>query len=615
MTGVRSVALGDCDPAKGYTGPLINPPGITSGDKGCGFAYGDIMWNSSSYEQKNLVVNLDHPLTETADLHVDANFTRGDGAFRYAPSIGSFRFRPNADLLQAINDAAGSDFVADDNDFFVVAHRFVKHGNRDWLWDTGEFDASIALEGLITENLGYDASISAFQLDGSLEGNTFVHEGRAASEIFAGNYDLENPFSEAPDHSQAIERTSLREEQEFGSDYLGARFALEGPGFAIGGRDAAWTAGVELGTAKARDITVYRANDGEIYSVDDVLGSGGVSYSGKRNSAAAFAEMSLPVTGQLDLRAGARGDEYDDIGGMKSWRLGAEYRPIDLIRLRSSWSAGQRSPSMVHLYSFESQDHPYVECDPGTGSPPRSCSQINPRQVTRVTEGNDGLDPSDTDRLAIEAEVRSWPLVLGVEWYRLSRSGQPGQNSADWAMQNLFECMDGVRANCIDRTGGDITIYDSYANVVDDELAGVNVRFGWGFRTGWGTVGLRGAWRHVTDAELHIAGEEDRLAIPKNAARVGIRAQRGGLSATWTVNYRAGYENRTGSGEFESWVGHDVVVDWADPLGLQGARLTAGIFNVTDEGLSVNTANPSSVDGPTEADWGRTFFITANMQF
>ena len=234
FSGVRSVSLGDCD-KEGYTGPLIDPPGITaSGDKGCGYAYGDIMWNSASYGQESLVLNLDHALDENVDLHVDANFTRGDGAFRYAPSIGSFGFVPNAGLLQAINDAAGSDFVADDNDFFVVAHRFVQHGNRDWLWDSGEFDASVGVEGRITEDLGYDARISAYQLDGSLEGNTFVHEGRVASEIYAGNYDLEDPFSDAPEHLRAIENTRLREEQNFGTDFLGARFALEGSGFALG---------------------------------------------------------------------------------------------------------------------------------------------------------------------------------------------------------------------------------------------------------------------------------------------------------------------------------------------------------------------------------------------
>ena len=67
-------------------------------------------------------------------------------------------------------------------------------------------------------------------------------------------------------------------------------------------------------------------------------------------------------------------------------------------------------------------------------------------------------------------------------------------------------------------------------------------------------------------------------------------------------------------GSFDSWTGHDLVLDWAAPLGLEDARLTGGVFNITDASLSVNTANPGSVDGPTEAGWGRTFFLTLNVQ-
>ncbi|MCE2481853.1 MAG: TonB-dependent receptor plug domain-containing protein, partial [Alphaproteobacteria bacterium] len=52
---LRAVALGACDPAHGYTGPLSKPPGIDSGDKGCGFAYGDFWWDSASYDQRNAI--------------------------------------------------------------------------------------------------------------------------------------------------------------------------------------------------------------------------------------------------------------------------------------------------------------------------------------------------------------------------------------------------------------------------------------------------------------------------------------------------------------------------------------------------------------------------------
>ena len=108
---------------------------------------------------------------------------------------------------------------------------------------------------------------------------------------------------------------------------------------------------------------------------------------------------------------------------------------------------------------------------------------------------------------------------------------------------------------------------------------------------------------------------ESRYVIARNAVRVGVLVQRGDLSAIWTANYRSGFKNRTGTGTFGSWTGHDVVLDWADPLELEGARISAGVFNLTDTQLTTDTANPNSTDGPTAAGWGRTFFFTLNVQF
>ena len=614
VTGVRSVALGDCDPANGYTGPLSNPPGIRSGDKGCGFAYGNIMWNTSSYEQKSLVLNAAHPLGDETELRLDANIVQGDSAFRYAPSVGVFAFTPNQQLIAAINRAADST-IADADDRFAVGHRFVGHGNRDWYTKSEEFDVSVGLEGRIAKDLGYDAEISAYRLDGSLSGNTFVHADRIRSEIQAGRYDLENPFSDAPEHRQAIAASSLREEIDFGAEYLGAKLALEGAGFAIGGRKAAWTLGLELGRAKVHSLMAFRSKDGMIHNVSKVLGSGGTSYAGERTAVSVFGEMSLPLARNLDFRVAGRGDETDDVGRLKSWLVGIAYRPSDIVTLRSSWSAGQRPPSMQDLHSSEVQDHPYITCDPGSGTPPRACTAPNPRQVTRVTTGNPKLDPSDNARLAVGAEVRKFPYFVGVEWYRLTRTGLAGQNSADWAMQNLDECMEGNMSNCIERAGGEITIRDSYENVVKTELSGVTTRFGGGFRTSWGVVGMRGAWRHVTSAKRRVAGNKERFVIAKNMVRAGFLVRRGNLSVVWTANYRSGFKNQAGTGTFKSWLGHDAVLDWKAPMGLNGARVAAGVFNITDASLSVDTANPSSVDGPTEAGWGRTFFFTLNAQF
>jgi len=611
----RSLGLGECDPARGYVPGLRNPPGITSGDKGCGFAYGNIWWDTASYAQKSAILDLDHPLGDNARLHLVANIARSDSKFRYAPSVDVFSITPTPALIQAINAAAGEP-IADSDDRFSIGHRFVGHGNRDWVTDTEEYDISVGVEGRLTEDLGYDARIDAYRLDSFLSGNTFVHAGRIQEQIAAGRYDVVDPFSQAPEHLQAIERSSLREEEDTGRESLSTRLALEGSGFTIAGRDVAWTAGVELGRVEAHRLLSFRSNDGMTHKVIDVLGSGGVSFAGEREATAAFGEVSLPVADKLDLRVAGRGVELDDVGGLGSWRVGAEYRATGIVTLRGSWSVAEEVPSMSHLYATELQGHPYVLCDPGAGPPPRACPAPNVRQVTREVKGNPQLDPSDSERLSIGAEARKGPFFLAAEWYDLSVSGVPGLNTATWAMLNLDECAEGgAMENCIERNGGDITVHQGFRNIVDSEISGINTRFGGGMRTSWGVIGMRGAWRYVVDARHRIAGVKERFVIARNAIRVGFLARRGNLSATWTANYRGGFKNQTGTGEFGSWTGHDVGVDWADPLGFKGARISAGVFNLTDTPLTTDTADPSATDGPVAAGWGRTYFLTVNMRF
>ena len=611
----RSVGLGDCDTAHGYV-PGINPSGITSGDEGCGFAYGDIAWDTRSREQQSAILNLDHPFGDDAELHLDVNVTRYETAFRYAPSTDTFSITPDSDLLEAINNAFGeTPVVADADDGFSIGHRFVGHGNREWVDEGEEYDVSLGVTGLLADDLGYDARIGAYRWDRLETGINKVLKSRIREEIEAGRYNVVNPFSQDADHLAAIEKSRVLETTDSGSESLSTRLALEGSGFAIGGRDAAWTAGVELGRFEAHEFLRFRSNDGMTHRVTDVLGSGGVSYAGKRETAAAFADMSLPVADRLDLRVAGRATELDDVGGLGSWRVGAEYRPTGIVTLRGSFGAAEGAPSMVYLYATELQTHPYVQCDPGPGMPPRTCPNDNARQVTEELTGNPKLDPVKGERLSFGAEARRGPFFLAAEWYRVSTSKGVGNNTPTHAILNLPECEGEAGTNCIVRNGGEITIHRGFENVAESEVLGINTRFGGGMRTSWGVVGMRGAWRHVLNAGIRVAGAKVRYPIARNAVRVGFLARRGNLSAVWTANYRAGFKNQDGTGSYESWTGHDLSVDWADPLGLKGARVSAGVFNLTDELLTTDTSNPSSTDGPTAAGWGRTYFFTLNMRF
>lgn len=620
---IRSLPLGECDTEDGYTGPLLRPPGSPAGDKGCGFAYGNIAWNTSKFEQRTAIINLEIPLEGGHEFHLYANIGQGESLFRYAPSVGTLRFginSANQDLLANINTQfaetyPGNAFTAANNDIFVIAHRFRGHGNRDWHSKYDEYDLSFGIDGHLTDNIDYKTSLSFYNLNGSLIGNTFVHIDTIQQEIEAGNYDPADPTS--PDNQEAIEKSSLEQNVDFGQEYIGARITFEGQTFAIAERQVPWLVGFEIDSSNIHSILRFYNNQGEDFNVNEVLGSGGVSYQGERKSIAIFGDMVFPVTNTTDFRASARHDNYSDLGELRTYHLSTEYRPNRVLTLRSSWGTGDRAPSTLSLYSTSAQDHPYVRCVPDNFTDnPRECTNQTPRQVTREIKGNPKLEPSEAKRIAFGAGFDWESLFLDVEWYRLEREGLPGLRNATWAIFNLPECIGNQNTDCIESSaGGALTIYDSFTNIVDTRISGVTTRYRKSYETDWGEITLSGAWRHVIEATRTVESTTGRYATSENMVRSRFEARRGDVTATWTVNYREGFRNQSNTGNYDDWLGHDFYVDWKNPWGMEKGRLTVGVFNLTNESLTVDTANPNRVDGPEAAGWGRTFFLTFNRKF
>ena len=594
-------------------------------DKGCGFDYTSIMWETADVDQQNVLLNARHPLGDSAEIGVVANLSQLDTDFRYAPSVGTFRFVPTGDVLTAINaggTVAGTPCepptVIANCDLFFASHRFLGHGNRNWHTESEAYDITAGVEGRLNSWLGYDAELNVYRQDATVRGNTFVHEGKVAAEILAGNYYLLDPLNppadRAEDHREAILNTSLHHETDAGSESQSLRAALEGSGFSIGGRKAAWTVGAEMGRVEGHSFLRFVDREGVAYDVSEVLGSGGVSYAGKRQVRGVFAETLLPVAEWFDLRLAGRADETDDVGALRSWRAGAEYRPVDVLTVRGSWSEGQLAPGFSSLYGTDSQSWPYVECDPGQGPPPRTCAEANELQIERNTEGNPDLDPATAERLALEGAFKKGPYRLSVEWFRETLTDVPGNQTADSALRNLPECAEGVTSDCIE-WDGDPVIHDRFANVVDAQTEGITARFGASFETSWGGYGAYGTWRRETATRLTVDGVPERVVRPKDMLRARLSAWRGGVRAIWTASHRSGFANQQGTGRFSPWTGHDLRVDWTNPVGLDGVRITGGIFNLTDQGYTVDTANPASTDGPTVAGWGRTFFLALGAEF
>jgi iron complex outermembrane receptor protein len=73
---------------------------------------------------------------------------------------------------------------------------------------------------------------------------------------------------------------------------------------------------------------------------------------GSRNIAAAFAELDLPFTKELDVGLAVRGDRYSDFGSTVNPKLTVRWQPTKLLMLRGSASTGFRAPTIFDRYGY-----------------------------------------------------------------------------------------------------------------------------------------------------------------------------------------------------------------------------------------------------------------------
>jgi iron complex outermembrane receptor protein len=73
---------------------------------------------------------------------------------------------------------------------------------------------------------------------------------------------------------------------------------------------------------------------------------------GRRNIAAAFAEVDLPFTKDLDVNLAVRADRYSDFGGTVNPKLSVRWQPAKALMFRGSASTGFRAPTIFDRYGY-----------------------------------------------------------------------------------------------------------------------------------------------------------------------------------------------------------------------------------------------------------------------
>ncbi|RZJ12871.1 MAG: TonB-dependent receptor [Rubrivivax sp.] len=159
----------------------------------------------------------------------------------------------------------------------------------------------------------------------------------------------------------------------------------------------------------------------------------------QRHISAAFAEISAPITKQLELQAAMRYEHYQVSGGALSPKLGLKYVPMPELLLRASIGKGFRAPSMSDLYRPLTQgtaatlvDPRCMELDPD--ATPTDCSDT----WSTYNYSNANLKPEKSRQFSLGAVFEPARGVnLNVDYWNIEKTNLISTLGVDVILSDL----------------------------------------------------------------------------------------------------------------------------------------------------------------------------------
>lgn len=610
----RATSFGKCSIEDGYTGVLTNPPGVQSdsGDTGCGFVYADYQW-STLWDRKNLItLSFDLPTDHGPEVYADVLFLTASDRNRYAPAPDNIRFVPTAtqrsDILTKIFGSNQADWPSPEPTFLLL-HRFIGHGNREWDTDSTEYVLNTGVRGEIGDSgLGYDFSVGLSRIDRTTLGGPFIDEDKIKRFIQDGKYDLENPKSTDADHLAAIRESTVMDIQKFTYDLKVANASMNGEFGSLPGGPIIWRGGVEYSAFELGLGRTFQNLAGEI-TAKKPLGTGAGSYGGKRKTGSIFAEGTIPAFDSLDVVLAARQDRHNDVGQARSFRAESRFEVNESITLRAAWGDSALPPSLRLLTSSPIDSYPYI-CDTRNFSGNGACRRF---QVRRVSRGNSALKPYREKSLSFGTDFKIGPVVTSLEWFRIRRANQPTTPSAQQIMD--LEATNNLPEGVTVDRSGDIVIYGSVANIGESEFKGVRGQIGGEWLTDIGVLGWTTRFIRTNDVDVKVAGAAQPGHRARNRLHNTLRLTRGNVTVNLESFYRSKFSDQRDAGTYPAWIGHDITLAWKNPFGADDVTLLAGVLNATNKGPSVNSSDPSDAVAQIDAVRGRSFFVGVTQRF
>lgn len=256
-----------------------------------------------------------------------------------------------------------------------------------------------------------------------------------------------------------------------------------------------------------------------------------------------FAEISVPIVKDvpliksLTINGAGRITDYSTSGSVKTWKVGALWRPIPDLLLRGTKSRDIRAPSLFDLFAGP-QSNIGQTFDPVTG--------IN-LNLTQIVGGNPNLKPEVSDTITFGGVITPSFLPgfsLAVDYYKIKIDGAIGSLLAAQILQNCFnQGPSAPECALIDRPAPNqfpTLVRRTPANIAFLKTAGVDIDASYRTSLGNGSLSVRLYANYLDKFETQQFSGAPVLDYRGIATPLSSVEARPKWSGTLNVNYKVG---------------------------------------------------------------------------
>ena len=425
-------------------------------------------------------------------------------------------------------------------------------------------------------------------------------------------------------------------------EFVSAGGGLSGDAWELPGGLVGWAVGAGLWQQSITDTPDSQKQLGT------VTGNKGGATQGELKNYHAFAEVLLPVydngTQKLELKGGARYDEFDNIGGKTTYQVGATGQLLDSVRVRGTYGTVFRVPTVFDLFQGASDSFPQYSDPCARPVLPAGCAQRaaqDDSQVLARVGGNPNLQPETGDTLTLGVVlqpdfIEDHNLSVTVDYFKMNVENGISNIGVQNTLNACHDDLNEAACSLITRRSADFSvqqILDSGANVSSDTAEGIDTEVRWNHDAGFAELDASIIWTHLLERNFvrfagqdvaELAGQFSGQSFPKDKFNYSLGLSKGIFSLTYRGEYISGLENVPAFQAFledtdyiqtiESKLFHDITVN--ANIEDYGMRVSAGVTNFTNEAPPyIDSGFNASTDPTTYRNFGRGFFVRGTKTF